>query len=94
MNFISSGAVHLVNGIPADSLFNDKIATQKIMSAQHPKEQKFIGRKIQHFDDTIWTQKREQIVYKGNYEKFTQNSKLLGKLIETAPHHNSRNQSC
>lgn len=66
-------------------LFNDEIAAQNIMSAQYPKEQKAIGRNVQNFDNNYWKQEREQIVYTGNYEKFTQNPKLLYKLLDTAP---------
>ncbi len=66
-------------------LFSDEVVAYKIMSAKHPKEQKALGRKIKNFNEALWTQKREQIVYEGNYEKFSQNPKLFDKLLETTP---------
>ena len=66
-------------------LFQDITSAKKILSTNDPKEQKNIGRGIMNYDDSIWISKREAVVYDGNYAKFTQNPKLLKKLISTAP---------
>jgi ribA/ribD-fused uncharacterized protein len=55
------------------------------MSTSDPKQQKAIGRLIKNYDDSIWINKREDIVYIGNKAKFSQNPKFLKKLLATAP---------
>jgi ribA/ribD-fused uncharacterized protein len=66
-------------------LFNDNDAAEKIMSTSDPKQQKAIGRLIKNYDDSIWINKREDIVYIGNKAKFSQNPKFLKKLLATDP---------
>ena len=38
---------------------------------------------VQNFDDTVWGQSREEIVYKGVFEKFRQNPELRKRLERT-----------
>ena len=58
-------------------LFNDNDAAEKIMSTTDPKQQKAIGRLIKNYDDSIWINNRENIVYIGNKAKFSQNPNFL-----------------
>ncbi len=63
--------------------FNDEISCRKIMATKSPKEQKALGRKVRNFDKEQWKDVCEEIVYEGNYAKFTQNYDLKKILIET-----------
>ena len=64
-------------------LFNDLEAYKAIMMAEDPKEQKKIGRKVKNFDEKVWNVHAKDIVYQGNYYKFTQNKNLKNKLLST-----------
>jgi ribA/ribD-fused uncharacterized protein len=65
-------------------LFGDKEIAQKILKESLPMKQKYLGRKVRNFDEQVWEKHCRDIVYKGNYAKFTQNKHLLKKLLETA----------
>lgn len=62
-------------------LFNDKESYHKIMTANNPREYKAIGRKIKGFNQDVWDERKYDIVYKGNYAKFSQNE-ALGCFLE------------
>jgi ribA/ribD-fused uncharacterized protein len=64
-------------------LFNDQESYQKIMNEQRPRYQKQFGREVKNFDKVKWEKECKQIVYEGNYAKFTQNPHLLKVLMET-----------
>jgi len=64
-------------------LFNDTMSAERIMNAKHPRQQKKIGRGVEGYNDEKWNPVREQIVYDGNYSKFTQNRNLYEALIGT-----------
>jgi ribA/ribD-fused uncharacterized protein len=64
-------------------LFNDVETAKKIMDARHPADQKRLGREVKNFDRNIWDKVNLQIVYKGNYAKYTQNEELKQLLINT-----------
>ena len=65
-------------------LFHDEQTAQRILQAKHPREQKQLGREVQHFDKKQWQQHAKDIVYQGNQAKFTQNPDLLEMLLATA----------
>ncbi len=65
-------------------LFKDFVSAQQILKAGHPREQKELGRGVMNFDENIWNQQREAIVYQANKLKFMQSSSLLKALLETA----------
>ena len=75
-------------------LFKDHTVYNMIMTSDSQRDIKALGRKIRNFDENIWVQHREQIVFDGNYAKFTQNPKLKnfimkqkGKiLVEASPY--------
>ncbi|KAK3107123.1 hypothetical protein FSP39_011692 [Pinctada imbricata] len=63
-------------------LMGDKESANLILSSNNPREQKQIGRRVKHFKETLWNEKRESIVKKGNLEKFRQN-KALAEILKT-----------
>ena len=64
-------------------LFGDEEMWVLIMSTQNPAEQKRLGRHVDGFDDALWKAHREDIVFRGNMAKFTQNPALLDALLDT-----------
>lgn len=64
-------------------LFHDQETAKKILQTDNVAEIKALGRTVQNFDDTVWGQSREEIVYKGVLEKFRQNPELRKRLERT-----------
>jgi ribA/ribD-fused uncharacterized protein len=65
-------------------LFNDlDIADQILGSAEDPNAVKALGRQVKGFDQSIWDEKKFEIVVSGNREKFCQNEKLKILLLKT-----------
>lgn len=64
-------------------LFGDTEVADKIMESISPREIKALGRQVKNFDQAVWDQHKERIVYDANYAKFTQNRKLKKALIDT-----------
>lgn len=64
-------------------LFQDQKTAEKILRTDDVAEIKALGRTVRNFDDKIWINSREAIVYKGVYEKFCQNPELLKRLKDT-----------
>jgi ribA/ribD-fused uncharacterized protein len=64
-------------------LFGDDEAAEKIRRARHPKEQKSLGRKVRNFDAARWNLVARDIVFAGNWAKFTQDERLKGALLAT-----------
>lgn len=64
-------------------LFNDKEIYEEIMNEDNPAIHQKLGRKVKNFDLTLWNEKCEDIVYQGNYYKFTQNKELFDILMKT-----------
>jgi len=63
--------------------FNDVEIAKKIMNEPQPNNQKALGRKVSNFDVETWERVAKDVVYKGNYAKFTQNTHLLKELMST-----------
>lgn len=65
-------------------VFGATDAAAKILASKNPKEVKRIGRyEILNFDQKVWEDVREEVVYDGNYLKFSQNTRLLEFLLNT-----------
>lgn len=71
-------------------LFKDEETLEMIMDTEDPRTQKNLGRVVQGFDKDIWEEDQENgrprcwnIVFKGNMAKFSQNSYLLERLMES-----------
>ena len=66
-------------------LFDDTAIAAKIMQSNDPRTQKALGRKVKNFDPEIWNDVCKQIVFDGNYAKFSQNTNLRYTLFSTSP---------
>lgn len=64
-------------------LFGDQAIADKIMKANSPSVQKKLGRQVAGFDQAVWEEHCQRIVYEGNYAKFTQDEQLLKALLDT-----------
>lgn len=64
-------------------LFSDEATAKRILAAATPSEAKSLGRKVQGFSDEVWLAHREEIVFTGNLEKFSQHSSLGQFLLAT-----------
>jgi ribA/ribD-fused uncharacterized protein len=53
------------------------------MKSKNPKNMKAFGRLVKNFDENLWNSVAQDIVYAGNYAKFSQNPKLLKALLDT-----------
>jgi len=65
-------------------LFKDAVVADLILKAQHPKEQKALGRRVANYNDEVWMSRRERIVQQAAYAKFAQNPELREVLLGTA----------
>lgn len=64
-------------------LFRDYMIFEQIVSADNPGKAKALGRRIAGFDEAVWCENRERIVYEGNLAKFGQHDDLKKFLLET-----------
>jgi ribA/ribD-fused uncharacterized protein len=62
-------------------LFGDEKRAKLIMKNGEPKRVKRLGRQVEGFDEKIWTEHREVIVYRGNLLKFSQVPELKALLL-------------
>lgn len=67
-------------------LFNDQDILKRVLNTSDPRKQKALGRQVKDFSQEIWDSYKEDIVFLGNLYKFTQNKKLLHKMISTPQH--------
>ena len=65
------------------ALFADSEIEEQIMATQDPSECKKLGRKIKNFNETIWKERRLEVVTMGNVFKFRQNRDLKEILKNT-----------
>lgn len=63
--------------------FSDKESEKEIMRADHPSDQKRLGRNVKGFIKDKWDKVAKNIVYRGNLAKFKQNPKLREHLFAT-----------
>ena len=63
--------------------FNDYEIATRVLNEKKPGKQKKLGREVRNFCNEKWNKISEEIVYRANYEKFTQNEDLLEKLFLT-----------
>lgn len=64
-------------------LFSDFETHDKILAATNPAVIKKLGRQVKNFDENVWVENRERIVYSGNLLKFMQNADLKELLLAT-----------
>lgn len=61
----------------------NEVVLDKIMEATDQVTMKKLGRQIRGFNDEEWNEVKEDIVYQGNYYKFSQNPNLKKILLNT-----------
>ena len=61
-------------------LFGDLETADKILKTVHPRDVKRLGRLVKNYDDSVWSEKRFDVVLNGNILKFSQNPELLDDL--------------
>jgi len=64
-------------------LFGDEEMAAQILQTHDPKTIKKLGRYVKGFSDKEWKKHREDIVYRNNVAKFTQNGHLREALMNT-----------
>ena len=52
-------------------LFGDDTALSAILASDDPREQKRLGHQVRHFDPELWQSECENIVFHGNFAKFS-----------------------
>jgi ribA/ribD-fused uncharacterized protein len=63
-------------------LFGDFEIQQQILNTQDPSTQRKLGRQVKNFNQDIWNENRNEIVYKANFLKFSQNETLRNILFQ------------
>jgi ribA/ribD-fused uncharacterized protein len=63
--------------------FNDHESASKILKEENPAKAKKLGREVKNFDDSKWSEVCYEIMYKINYEKYFQNTRLKNILLQT-----------
>lgn len=63
--------------------FNDQESANKIIKEENPAKAKKLGREVKNFDDSKWSKVCYEIMYKINYEKYFQNTRLKNILLNT-----------
>lgn len=66
-------------------LFRDDAIAQEILATTNVGKIKALGRSVHNYDDIIWSNSRQTVVYEGLLEKFRQNDDLRGRLLATSP---------
>lgn len=64
--------------------FGDDETLKKILAETSPKAQKALGREVKNFDEGEWNRVARDIVYRGNFLKFSADQKLKDLLLDTA----------
>ena len=64
-------------------LFRDEAIRGQILVTANARQQKALGRQVQHFDAGRWQAVARDVVYRGNRAKFTADPGLLAKLFAT-----------
>lgn len=61
--------------------FNDINSANLIMKSNNPKQQKAFGRKVNGYNDDVWSNVARNLTYIGLIEKFRQNTEILDTLL-------------
>lgn len=62
--------------------FNDTKTAQLIIETSDPRKAKDLGRTVKGYKDSVWSEKREEAMFKSCLEKFRQNDNLKKLLLE------------
>ena len=63
--------------------FNDHESASKILKEENPAKAKKLGCEVKNFDDSKWSKICYDVMYKINYEKYFQNTRLKNILLKT-----------
>ena len=63
--------------------FHDYAVATKIMETTDVAIIKLLGRSVSNYDDNVWSNIREKVVFDGLFAKFSQNSSLKKQLLNT-----------
>lgn len=73
-------------------LFDDINTYTKIMNATHPRDHQKLGREVKFYRQDVWDKAKCEIVYNGNFARFSQNQdqrdllfSTKGNLVEASP---------
>mmetsp|Transcript_41638 Transcript_41638/g.100283 ORF Transcript_41638/g.100283 Transcript_41638/m.100283 type:complete len:181 (+) Transcript_41638:94-636(+) len=64
-------------------LFGDEEVGAQILATSNPRKIKQLGRAVRGFNENVWKENRETIVYQNNMAKFTQNDCMKAVLMST-----------
>jgi ribA/ribD-fused uncharacterized protein len=64
-------------------MFSDYDIAQQILNERHPEAQKSLGREVRNFNQSIWDNLKFDLIVSINTHKFSQNSHLQSKLLDT-----------
>ena len=63
-------------------LFKDYDVAKKVLETDAQHEVKALGRQVKNFDPVVWDRCKEEIVFRGNYLRFSQNAESYRKLMK------------
>jgi ribA/ribD-fused uncharacterized protein len=64
-------------------IFADHEAASKILASRTPFQAQLLGQRVRGFDQRIWVEHRERVVFEGNFAKFSQDERLGDYLLST-----------
>jgi|SRR5690606_1101691 len=64
-------------------LFKDFDVAEMIMDQSHPRKQKFLGRQVRSFDEHIWMEECQGIMFSGLKSKFVQDTYCLNTILDS-----------
>ena len=64
-------------------LFKDFDVAEMIMEQTQPRKQKFLGRQVRGYEDDVWMDECQSIMFSGLTSKFRQNKYCLESLLNT-----------
>ena len=64
-------------------LFRDQDVLEQILDCKEPLQTKRLGRKVDNFDDKVWSAEARRIVTRGCWLKFSQSEELWERMDRT-----------
>lgn len=68
-------------------LFQDTQAELQVLAEQDPRRVKALGRAVRGYEETVWCQHREKVMFAACLAKFQQNPELARELLATGHLH-------
>jgi ribA/ribD-fused uncharacterized protein len=65
------------------TLFGDDAAAERVLAATDPQRAKAVGRQVRDFDESVWAERRYEIVVAGSLAKFGRHTDLRTYLLGT-----------